>query len=519
MSFKVKNTLSRKLARLACFSDFRVFEASIAMVRSSSVVIALAVTLAVLFCAAEAVPKGFMYGMATASYQVEGAWNISGRGPSIWDTFSHTPGKIADGSTGDVADDFYHRYQEDVELMKKYKITHFRLSLSWTRILPDGTLSKVNDAGVAFYNKLIDTLLAAGIEPTVTLFHWDMPQGLESSYLSWLGGTRIVDDFNAYADLCFSLFGDRVKTWFTFNEPLTFANLGYGTGVNAPGRCSDRSRCQYGNSTTEPWIVGHRVLQSHALAVQTYRNKYQSLQGGKIGIVLNSDWDEPYTTSDANKAAAQRGMDFMLGWWADPIWFGDYPQSMKDSLGDLLPRFTESEKKLLKGSHDFFGLNHYTSRYISSAPITVANPSGIQSHERDVNGNPIGPVADSNWLIVVPWGFQNLLKYVWNRYQTPIIVTENGCDVPNEAKLPISQALKDDFRVNYYDQYLDNMLQAIKSGVQMKGYFAWSFMDNFEWADGYAKRFGVTYVDYANGLTRYPKKSSEFLTTFFTNWN
>lgn len=488
------------------------------MVRSVGVAVAVLATLAVLFCASEAVPQGFMYGMATASYQVEGAWNISGRGPSIWDTFSHTPGKIADGSTGDVADDFYHRYKDDVKLMKQYKLTHFRLSISWTRILPDGTRGNVNAAGVAFYNNVIDSLLAAGIEPVVTLFHWDMPQSFESEYLSWLS-PRIVNDFNDYADLCFNLFGDRVKTWFTFNEPLTFANLGYGTGVNAPGRCSDRSRCKYGNSTTEPWIVGHRVLQSHALAVQTYRNKYQSKQGGLIGIVLNSDWDEPYTSSAADRAAAQRGMDFMLGWWADPIWLGDYPQSMKDSLGSLLPAFTDSEKKLLKGSYDFFGLNHYTSRYISSAPITRDNPSGIQSHTDDVYGNPIGPVADSDWLIVVPWGFRNLLEYVWRRYQTPIIVTENGCDVPNEGKLPLAQALQDTFRVNYYDQYLKNMLKAIDSGVQMKGYFAWSFMDNFEWADGYAKRFGVTYVDYASGLTRYSKASSKFLTDFFTNWN
>lgn len=489
------------------------------MNRTQTCLIVFALAIASIFAVTEAVPKGFMYGMATASYQVEGAWNISGRGPSIWDTFSHTPGKVADGATGDVADDFYHRYKEDVQLMAKYKISHFRLSLSWSRILPDGTTANVNPDGVAFYNALIDELLKAGIEPVVTLFHWDMPEHLESSYKSWLGGYRIVTDFNAYADLCFSLFGDRVKMWFTFNEPLTFANLGYGTGVNAPGRCSDRSRCSHGNSTTEPWIVGHRVLQSHALAVQTYRSKYQQLQGGKIGIVLNSDWDEPLTQSAADKAAAQRGMDFMLGWWADPIWFGDYPQSMRDALGHLLPRFTESEKSLLKGSYDFFGLNHYTSRYASAVPITSSNPSGCATHEKDAKGNPIGVVADSNWLIVVPWGFQSLLKYVWARYQTPIIVTENGCDVPNEASIPINQALNDTFRVDYYDSYLRNMRQAIDSGVQMQGYFAWSFMDNFEWADGYAKRFGVTYVDYANGLTRYPKKSAQFLTDFFTNWN
>jgi beta-glucosidase len=476
------------------------------------------VALAALCSGVEALPRGFMFGMATASYQVEGAWNVSGRGPSIWDTFSHTPGKVADGATGDVADDFYHRYEEDVQLMVKYGITHFRLSLSWSRILPTGS-GVVNQAGIDFYNSLINLLLANNIQPAVTLFHWDMPQGLEDSYSSWLSD-RIVPDFNSYADVCFRAFGDRVKIWFTFNEPLTFANLGYNSGINAPGRCSNRTRCTFGNSTTEPWIVGHRVLQSHALAVQTYRSKYQSSQKGQIGIVLNSDWDEPYTQSPDDIAAAQRGMDFMLGWWADPIWFGDYPQSMKDALGSLLPRFTPSEKALLKGSYDFFGLNHYTSRYVSNVPSTVDNPAGTVPHDIGVDGVPIGPVADSNWLIVVPWGFRKLLTYVWQRYKTPIIVTENGCDVPNENQLPLKVALRDTFRVDYYASYLGAMLDAILDyGVQMKGYFAWSFMDNFEWSDGYAKRFGVTYVDYANGLTRYPKASAHFLSGFFQNWH
>jgi beta-glucosidase len=478
----------------------------------------LALGLLVLSASVEAVPKGFMYGMATAAYQVEGAWNVSGRGLSIWDTFSHTPGKTAGGATGDVADDFYNLYEQDVQLMVKYRITHFRLSLSWSRILPAGS-GAVNQAGINFYNRLINTLLANNIQPVVTLFHWDMPQALEDAYGSaWLS-PRIVYDFNNYAEVCFNAFGDRVKTWFTFNEPLTFTNLGYVTGVNAPGRCSDRSRCSAGNSTTEPWIVGHRVLQSHAKAVQTYRTKYQQQQGGKIGIVLNSDWDEPYTQSPADVAAAQRGMDFMLGWWADPIWFGDYPASLKQSLGNLLPRFTDDEKRLLKGSYDFFGLNHYTSRYISAGAITTQNPAGIVTHEQDVNGKPIGPVAASDWLLVVPWGFQKLLKYVWNRYETPIIVTENGCDAPGEDEMPLQQAIHDTFRVKYFQEYLTNMLEAIESGVQMQGYFAWSFMDNYEWSDGYSKRFGVTYVDYAHGLTRYPKDSATLLTNFFSSWS
>jgi len=458
-----------------------------------------------------------MFGMATAAYQVEGAWNVSGRGLSIWDVFSHTPGKTAGGATGDVADDFYHRYEEDVALMAKYKITHFRLSLSWSRILPQGT-GAVNKAGVDFYNRLIDTLLAHNIQPVVTLYHWDMPQALEYRYRSWLS-PQAADAFVNYADVCFGAFGDRVKTWFTFNEPLTFANLGYATGVNAPGRCSNRAICTAGNSTTEPYIVGHTVLVAHGRAVQLYRTKYQQAQGGKIGIVLNSDWSEPYTQSPADVAAAQRSLDFMLGWWADPIWFGDYPLSMKQRLGDLLPVLTPEQKSVIKGSYDFFALNHYTSRYVSEGPTTPENPQGILIHDTDVNGNPIGPVAASHWLLVVPWGFQKLLKYVYQRYETPILITENGCDAPGENEMPLTQALHDKFRVDYYRDYLANMVEAMRSGTKIDGYFAWSFMDNFEWSDGYAMRFGVTYVDYKNGLARYPKDSAHLLTNFFTSWN
>jgi beta-glucosidase len=196
----------------------------------------LSVTVLMLSSYTYALPDNFMFGMATASYQIEGAWNVSGRGPSIWDVFSHTPGKVANGATGDVADDFYHRYAQDVQQMVKYGITHFRFSISWTRILPTGSATdKVNQKGIDFYNQLIDTLLANGIEPAVTLFHWDSPQGLETAYSSFLS-PRIVDDFNAYADICFKAFGDRVKVWFTFNEPHTVATLGYNSGVNAPGR-------------------------------------------------------------------------------------------------------------------------------------------------------------------------------------------------------------------------------------------------------------------------------------------
>jgi beta-glucosidase len=473
--------------------------------------------LCVLHCAvlisAQLYPSWFMWGTATASYQVEGAWQEDGRGPSIWDTFSHTPGKVKNNDNGDVADDHYHRYMEDIALMQKMGVNSFRLSLSWSRILPSGE-GQVNQKGIDHYNKVINALVAAKIEPLVTLFHWDLPQALEDKYGGWLNDS-LVPIFTNYADICFRAFGDRVTNWLTFNEPLSFINLGYGSGVNAPGRCSDRSKCSAGNSTTEPWIAGHVVLNAHAQAVNLYRNKYQPSQSGLISITLNSDWSEPLTSSQDDIDASQRSMDFMLGWFADPVYLGDYPASMKQRLGSLLPRFTNAEKALLKGSYDFFGLNHYTSEYVANDPTD--KPAGIRS-TREKNGVPIGPMADSDWLYVVPWGIRKLLNYINDRYDSPwIMITENGVDVPNEGSMPIAQAINDTFRVNYYSSYLDNISKAMhEDSVSVMGYFAWSLLDNFEWADGYARRFGIHYVDYKNGLTRYPKLSAQWLANYIT---
>jgi len=464
-------------------------------------------------------PSGFMWGSATASYQVEGAYNIS-RGPSIWDIFSHTPGKTRNGETGDVADDQYHRYLDDIQIMKSLGLKNYRMSLSWSRIYPNGDLP-LNHDGVAYYNKVIDALIANGITPFVTLYHWDLPNALNTNGMrGWLD-SRIVRSFELYADTTFKMFGDRVKHWITFNEPLSFTNLGYGTGTHAPGRCSDRSVCTEGNSATEPYIAAHNVLLSHAAAVAVYRNNYQQKQKGIIGITLNVDWAEPFTSSAADLAAAERHMEWQMAWYADPIFKGDYPQSMKDAIGSRLPVFTADEKKLLNGSWDYFGMNHYTSNYVIDNPTQQGQgwyEDQLMTTTATRNGKLIGPQADSSWLYVVPWGIHKMLHWVADRYGSPpIYITENGVSVPNENNMPLQDALHDQFRIDFYSQYISNVSLAISEGVDVRGYFAWSLMDNFEWADGYSVRFGLHYVDYKDNLKRYPKDSAKWYSRFINS--
>jgi len=464
-------------------------------------------------------PKNFLFGSATASYQVEGAWNIS-RGPSIWDVFSHEPGHVYDNENGDVADDEYHLFEQDIARMRDLGLLAYRFSISWNRIFINGE-GEVNQDGIDYYNKVINTLLANNIVPFVTLFHWDLPQHLYTQYPHGWTSPAIVDKFRTYASTCFKYFGDRVHYWLTFNEPLSFCNLGYGEGIHAPGRCSDRSKCPEGDSSTEPYLCAHHVLLSHAAAVHEYRTKYKQEQGGEIGITLNCDWTVPLTESSEDQAAAQRHLEFQLGWYADPVWFGDYPQSMRALVGDRLPKFTPEQQEMLRGSHDFFGLNHYTSVFAANVDSENVEAGSWDTDQKaaisytDKEGNLIGPVADSPWLHVVPFGIEKMLVYVALRYNNPpIYITENGVDVPGESSMPLAQALNDTFRVNFYRDYLYHVNNAIELGVDVRSYFAWSLLDNFEWADGYSKRFGMHYVDYDNNLKRYTKDSAKWYSNF-----
>ncbi|MCL7047807.1 hypothetical protein MKW94_004036 [Papaver nudicaule] len=456
-------------------------------------------------------PPDFVFGVATSAYQVEGASNEGGRGDSIWDIFTRTEGKILDGSNGDIAVDQYHLYKEDVELMSKLGFGAYRFSVSWSRIFPDGLGTKVNEEGIAYYNNLINALLDKGMQPYLTLYHWDLPNHLQESVGGWLSD-KIVKYFAIYAETCFASFGDRVKHWITLNEPLQTSVNGYVTGIFAPGRSE--------NSSTEPYLAAHNQLLAHAAAVSIYNQKFKAQQGGEIGLVVDCEWAEAFSDKEEDKIAAARRIAFQLGWYLDPIYFGDYPEAMRERLGDLLPKFSDEDRELLRNSVDFLGINHYTTRLI--AHVTTNSESAhffdaqqMESIVEYPGGEAIGEKAASEWLYIVPWGIRSLLNYVAQKYHNPkIYITENGMDDEEDPKALLHEMLDDKKRVGYFKGYVAAVAQAIKDGVDVKGYFAWSFVDNFEWAQGYTKRFGLVYVDYKNGLRRHPKSSAIWFSRF-----
>nr|APR63783.1 hydroxyisourate hydrolase family protein [Populus tomentosa] len=486
-------------------------------------------------------PKGFVFGTASSAFQYEGAVKEDGRGPSVWDKFSHTfvigpAGKIIDFSNADVAVDQFHHFDEDIKLMKDMGMDAYRFSISWSRIYPNGT-GKINQAGVDHYNKFINALLAQGIEPYVTLFHWDLPQALHDRYNGWLS-PQIIKDFATFADTCFQNYGDRVKNWITFNdwitinEPHTVAIQGYDVGLQAPGRCSILLHlfCRAGNSATEPYIVAHNMLLSHGAAADIYRKKYEAKQQGSVGISLDVIWFEPATNRTKDIEAAQRAQDFQLGWFIEPLILGDYPISMRNRVGDRLPKFTKNDAALVKGSLDFVGINHYTTFYARSNDSLLGDvigkvlndsvaDSGAITLPFGENKKPIGDRANSIWLYIVPQGMRSLMNHIRQKYgNPPVIITENGMDDPNNALTPIKDALKDGKRIKYHNDYLTNLLASIKEdGCNVKGYFVWSLLDNWEWAAGYTSRFGLYFVDYKDKLKRYPKDSVQWFKKFLTS--
>ncbi|PIA29605.1 hypothetical protein AQUCO_05800026v1 [Aquilegia coerulea] len=329
-------------------------------------------------------PPDFVFGVATSAYQVEGASNYGGRGDSIWDVFTRTPGNIIDGSNADVAVDQYHRYKEDVQLISNLGFQAYRFSISWSRIFPDGLGITVNEEGIAYYNNLINALLDKGIQPYVTLYHWDLPSNLHESMGGWLSKS-IVKYFSIYAETCFASFGDRVKHWITNNEPLQTAVNGYAIGIFAPGRSE--------HSLTEPYLAAHHQLLAHAAAVSVYREKFKAQQGGEVGLVVDCEWAEAFSDKMEDKIAAERRLDFQLGWFLDPIFYGDYPEVMRERLGDRLPKFSDEEKKLLRNSVDFVGLNHYTTRFIAHVMRNHDHNDFYQ--EQQIERIDKGPEGDS----------------------------------------------------------------------------------------------------------------------------
>jgi beta-galactosidase len=445
-------------------------------------------------------PLDFVWGAATASYQIEGAVHEGGRGPSIWDAMCQMPGKIQNGDTGDVACDHYHRVEEDVKLMKELGLKAYRFSIAWPRIQPDGK-GEPNPEGLAFYNRLIDCLLEHDIEPWVTLYHWDLPLTLQTEHDGWLSRDT-VECFGAYARICFENFGDRVQHWITLNEPWCSAFLGYGIGVHAPGRIDN----------DEPYIAAHHLILAHAHAVEIYRNEFRD-QPGMIGLTNNCDFRYPLTDSEADRAAAERSLEFFLAWFADPVWKGDYPAVMRERLGDRLPTFTEAERARVKGSSDFFGLNHYSSMYAAEPQADGTLKTNVAGNGGMVDDQGVQLTVDPEWQqtqmkwSVVPEGCREMLKWIDARYDHPAIyITENGCalDEPD-----LEAGIHDMERRDFFESYLRECRNAIEQGVDLRGYFAWSLLDNFEWSWGYERRFGLIRVDYET-LERTPKLSSRW---------
>ncbi|XP_077214617.1 beta-glucosidase 6-like [Tasmannia lanceolata] len=397
----------------------------------------------------------------------------------------------------------------------------YRFSISWSRIFPNGS-GAVNQLGIDYYNNLIDNLIANDLVPFVTLYHFDLPQALQDSYGGWLS-PRIINDYVAFVERCFVEFGDRVKHWITFNEPHAFVMTGYDLGVAAPGRCSvhlPNRVCKSGNSSTEPYIAMHHVLLSHAATFRLYQAKFKGEQGGNVGMSLDMMWFEPMSNSTQDIKTTQVAQEFQTGWILDPIYFGDYPLSMKERVKERLPEFSKNQSDALKSSLDFVGINHYTTYYamdITNSSFyknmlnndTFVDAGALPTPIR--NGEPIGDTGGSTWLYIVPWGMRKAMNYIKNRYGNPmVIVTENGIDEVNDPDKPLLEALQDQKRIDYHRDYLSNLSAAIKEdGCNVTGYFVWSLLDNWEWTSGFSVRFGLYFVDYKSpGLPRYAKNSA-----------
>ncbi|KAF8062692.1 BGL1A [Scenedesmus sp. PABB004] len=449
------------------------------------------------------------WGVATSAYQVEGAASEGGRSPSIWDAFSARPGAVAGNATGSVAADHYHHFRDDIRLMVALGVKHYRLSLSWTRVLPGaGRGSEPSGAGLRFYRRLLRELHAAGITPVVTLCHMDLPQALQDAY----GGAldpQLADDFLYYADTVFAALGGYVKHWLTFSEPMAMCQLGYGVGAYAPGLA---------RGAAGQYACGHALLLAHGRAAQLYRQKYGQAQGGRVSIALAAHWGLPYdpaSTADVN--ATELYMTFQLGWLADPLFFGDYPEAMRRSQPSL-PRLKPSERALLTGSVDFVAINYYTSHFVRAPPPGAPRDQLYEESLTDHAGAYPGPPSDTFWQFTAPGGLRSTLAWIGRRYQRPEVwVTENGVASPGEGRLERRDALKDRHRLDFYRSSLDALCAAVtRDNANLAAYFAWSLLDGFEWSDGYGPRYGLVLVDRASPrLARYPKLSAYWLATHF----
>jgi beta-glucosidase len=436
--------------------------------------------------------KTFPAGSATASYQVEGAVKEDGRGPSIWDTFSHTPGKTHNGDTGDVADDYYHRYKQDIALMKDLGLKTCRFSIAWSRVFPEGT-GAPNPKGLDFYNNMVDALLEAGIQPWCTLYHWDLPQALQDK-----GGWESADTSKAFADYAGYTAGKlsgKITHFMTMNELRSFTELGYGNGQHAPGLQVGRKRFAQ---------VCHYAVLAHGLAVQAIR---AAAPKAKIGLADNAIATTPVFEAPAHIEAATRAMREENAQYLTVIREGRYTDLYLKRLGADAPKFTPEELKIIGSPLDFQGLNVYQPMWIRA----VTPEDNAHDHEQGyaVVPDPASyPHMFSDWLKVGPEGIYwspKLVDKLWNVKE--IYITENGASSA-DVMTPQGTVLDTD-RTMFLRNYLTQLHKAVSDGVPIKGYFLWSLLDNYEWADGYEKRFGITYVDFQT-QKRTPKLSSHF---------
>lgn len=417
-------------------------------------------------------PENMKWGTATASYQIEGATNEDGRGLSIWDTFSKTPGKVLNGDNGDVACDSYHRYEEDVQIMKELGIDVYRFSVAWPRIFPHGT-GEINQAGLDYYHRLVDALLEAGIEPMCTLYHWDLPQALEDKG-GW-NNRDTIDAFVKYAEVMFKEFSGKINYWITLNEPWCISFLSNYIGLHAPGNKDLQLATQ----------ISHHLLVAHGKTVKKFREIGIE---GNIGFAPNTTWLHPYSNKQEDIDACRREVAWYIEWFMDPVFKGEYPDFMVEWFEKKGVNLVIEEGDLdtINQPIDFLGINYYTGHV-----ARYKENEGLLDWEMVEMGYER---TDIGWP-VYPEGFYNVLTHITERYgNVPIYITENGSCYNQEPSA--DGRVYDTGRIKYLQQHLTALDRAIKSGVNVQGYLTWSLMDNFEWAEGYSKRFGIVHVNY-----------------------